>query len=252
MSIEAECPACKHNFIRPDGLAGKQEKCPQCRHVFRLPTRQTEKPRSGPSPALAPPSLRGQRAPGSGGRSPRSIANALVLVLPPALDNARSVQSMAKALGFSEGVVRVFRGPAEVTRGRAEALLCRMDGEDGTSLLDSPFRFGTDLQNGERYGYIIVGSKAPPGQKGDKEASQFSQQLSVGMTMKEVQEILGPPSYQLGDGNALGMYGKVSVIRSPDTPSSMGQKSYVTWRKPEGYYQLVFVGDRLVEIHSTP
>jgi len=70
--------------------------------------------------------------------------------------------------------------------------------------------------------------------------------------MKEVQKILGPPSYQLGAAEALGMYGKVSVIRSAGTPSSKSQKSYVTWKKPEGYYQLIFVGDQLVEIHSTP
>ena len=84
----------------------------------------------------------------------------LVLILPPALDNPRSVQSLALKLGFSGKQVRVLHGPAEVTRGRAEALLCRMDGENGTRLLDSPFRFGSDLQNGEKYGYIIVGPGA--------------------------------------------------------------------------------------------
>jgi hypothetical protein len=42
VSVGAKCPGCGHEFIRPNGLAGKLEKCPQCRHVFRLPAASPE------------------------------------------------------------------------------------------------------------------------------------------------------------------------------------------------------------------
>jgi hypothetical protein len=42
VSVGAKCPHCGHEFIRPNGLAGKLEKCPQCRHVFRLPAASPE------------------------------------------------------------------------------------------------------------------------------------------------------------------------------------------------------------------
>ena len=228
MSVQAECPACKHTFIRPDGLAGKLEKCPQCRHVFRLPMVQMQNPPSTQlkpvSPTASTPNKPSQVDSKTSAKPPVPIgsgyvkARALVLILTPALDNAASVQSVAKQLAFSGGMVQVFNGPVEITRGRAAALLDRMDAEKGTNLLSCPFRYGTGVLSGQRYGYIIVGSTTPPSRKGNQEANQFSRQLKVGMTMKEVQEILGPPSFQLGGGEALGMYGKVSVIRSVGAP----------------------------------
>ncbi len=44
MSVQAECPSCKHVFVRPDSLAGKLEKCPCCRSVLRLPLRSQPSP----------------------------------------------------------------------------------------------------------------------------------------------------------------------------------------------------------------
>jgi hypothetical protein len=80
--------------------------------------------------------------------------------------------------------------------------------------------------------------------------SELSQKLRVGMKMNEVEQILGPPWGQLGGGDILGMFGGVSG--SARAISSMSQKRYVVWRKPDGEYRLVFVGDELVEICSTP
>lgn len=80
--------------------------------------------------------------------------------------------------------------------------------------------------------------------------SEKSEKLRVGMTMDEVCNILGPPSSQLGGGDLLGMFGSVSGSRS--AISSASQRRYVVWRTPEGEYKLVFVGDQLVDIYSTP
>ena len=80
--------------------------------------------------------------------------------------------------------------------------------------------------------------------------SELSDKLRVGMSMHEVEAILGPPSSQMGGGDLLGMFGKVSG--SARAISSISQKRYVVWRRPEGEYQLVFVGDTLESIHSVP
>ena len=80
--------------------------------------------------------------------------------------------------------------------------------------------------------------------------SEWSDKLRVGMTLSEVQEILGPPSSQLGGGDLLGMFAQVSG--SARAISSIGRKRYIVWRRPEGEYQLVFSGDTLDEVHSAP
>ena len=80
--------------------------------------------------------------------------------------------------------------------------------------------------------------------------SELSKKLRVGMTLDAVKEILGPPSSQLGGGDVLGMFANVSG--SARAISSMSQKRYVVWRRPEGEYQLVFVGDTLESLHSVP
>jgi len=80
--------------------------------------------------------------------------------------------------------------------------------------------------------------------------SPLSQELHVGMTMGQVQGILGPPSAQLGGGALLGMFGNVSG--STRATSSISQRLFVLWQKPEGEFKLVFVGDKLAEIVSAP
>ena len=80
--------------------------------------------------------------------------------------------------------------------------------------------------------------------------SELSEKLRVGMKMSEVEGILGPPSNQLKGGTLVGMFG--SVAGPANAISSISQRRYVVWRKPEGEYKLVFVGDELVDIYSTP
>lgn len=76
------------------------------------------------------------------------------------------------------------------------------------------------------------------------------QKLRVGMKLSDVEGILGPPSSQLGGGSLLALVGSVSA--SPSATSSVSHRRYVVWRKQEGEYKLVFVGDELVDIYSTP
>jgi hypothetical protein len=80
--------------------------------------------------------------------------------------------------------------------------------------------------------------------------SELSQKLRVGMTLAEAEAILGPPSSQMGGGDILGMFANVSG--SARAISSMSRKRYIVWRRPEGEYQLVFVGNTLGSLHSTP
>ena len=82
------------------------------------------------------------------------------------------------------------------------------------------------------------------------ELRELKQKISVGMSLYEVEELLGPPSSGRSGGDLLGMLGSVSG--SSDAISSVSQRQYYVWRRPEGEWQLVFGGQKLVNIHSTP
>lgn len=97
---------------------------------------------------------------------------------------------------------------------------------------------------------FATASGEKPGRKGEEAMSELSQKLRVGMKMSEVKKMLGSPSSQLGGDSLFGMFGKVSG--SAHAISSVSQRRYVIWRKPEGEYKLVFIGNKLTDIHSTP
>ena len=80
----------------------------------------------------------------------------LLLILPPDIGDAEIVRSAAAEAGFSGGDVRVFHGPSEITRGRAEALLARVDTEHGTNFLSRPFRIGTGIAQGHSFAFVAV------------------------------------------------------------------------------------------------
>jgi len=74
------------------------------------------------------------------------------------------------------------------------------------------------------------------------------------MSMAEVVRLLGSPSDHTTGAKAMAtLFGPgTSVGGSFDALSSFSQQRFVVWRRREGEYRLVFIGDRLVEIHGTP
>ena len=87
-------------------------------------------------------------------------------------------------------------------------------------------------------------------QRRAQETRELRHKIHVGMSLTEVERLLGPPSSSLGGGALLGMFGSVSG--SASAISSVSQRQFYVWRRPEGEWKLVFVGDRLTDVHSTP
>jgi len=83
---------------------------------------------------------------------------------------------------------------------------------------------------------------------------RLQERLHVGMHMREVEKLLGPPSAQTTGADALGsLFGaSTSIGGSARSLSSFTQQRFAVWRRPEGEYRLVFEGDRLVQIHKIP
>lgn len=83
-----------------------------------------------------------------------------------------------------------------------------------------------------------------------QEVIELRRKIQAGMKLDEVIAILGPPSSQFGGDAVLGVFGNVSG--SASAISSVSQRQYYVWRRPEGEWQLVFVGNKLDNIHSRP
>lgn len=83
-----------------------------------------------------------------------------------------------------------------------------------------------------------------------KETSELRHRIHAGMSLAEVEKLLGPPSSHLGGGALLGMFGSVSG--SASAISSVSQRQFYVWRRPEGEWKLVFVGDKLTDVYSAP
>jgi len=56
-------------------------------------------------------------------------------------------------------------------------------------------------------------------------------------------------SAQLGGDS---IFGALTGQSTSAAPGSIRQQRYAMWNRPEGNYNLIFVGDELVEIHSMP
>lgn len=80
--------------------------------------------------------------------------------------------------------------------------------------------------------------------------NELSKQLRLGMSLNEVENILGPHSSQTTAGEVMGMFANVAGFANSN--SSLSNKKYITWRRPEGNYELVFSGDVLVNLYSVP
>jgi len=96
----------------------------------------------------------------------------------------------------------------------------------------------------------ILDDMARKKEEEERRKSELRQQVRVGMSLDEVIDVLGEPSAHLGGGALLGLFGSVSG--SASAISSISQKEYYTWRRPEGEWRLIFVGEKLVEVNSTP
>lgn len=79
---------------------------------------------------------------------------------------------------------------------------------------------------------------------------EIIKKLRVGKSLNEIIAVLGPPSKQFSGGSVLSRFGSVSG--SASSISSISERQYYVWNRPEGQWQLVFVGDKLDKIHSTP
>ncbi len=74
--------------------------------------------------------------------------------------------------------------------------------------------------------------------------------LRVGMTMKELVDILGNPSGTNPGSEMLGP--NVIFGGSQHELESLKRTLYAVWHRPEGVYMLVLLDNRLKEIHSAP
>jgi len=74
--------------------------------------------------------------------------------------------------------------------------------------------------------------------------------ITVGMTMEEVTRLLGAPSRKMGGGNLLSMFENVSG--SASAISRMSSRTFCVYDHPAGKYELVFMGGRVIEVHSQP
>jgi hypothetical protein len=87
-----------------------------------------------------------------------------------------------------------------------------------------------------------------------EEAKRIRQELRVGMTMDELVELLGPPKRARSGAELLGTFRNVSIMTSDAAGafSRLGGRRYCVWERPEGRYQLIVEGGKLVKIHSRP
>jgi len=90
--------------------------------------------------------------------------------------------------------------------------------------------------------------------RGHEEARGIQRQLRVGMSMAEVIELLGQPNSGRSGAELLGAFGDTSIVSADPSRllSRLGGRRYCVWERPEGRYQLIVEGDRLVQIYSCP
>jgi hypothetical protein len=105
-------------------------------------------------------------------------------------------------------------------------------------------------EKAERENQALEEQKRSERARDQEKAKELRGRICVGMTREDVTSVLGQPTSALGGGAMLGMFG--SATGSANAISSLSQKTYCVWRRPEGEWKLVFAGDRLTDIYQTP
>ncbi|HUT34082.1 MAG TPA: hypothetical protein VNE39_11410 [Planctomycetota bacterium] len=84
----------------------------------------------------------------------------------------------------------------------------------------------------------------------EAEVTALRARIHVGMSVAQVEEVLGPHSGALAGGALLGLFG--SVAGTAGAMSAAGRRKYYVWTRPEGEWKLIFEAGQLVDVYSAP
>ena len=79
------------------------------------------------------------------------------------------------------------------------------------------------------------------------ERNQFRDQLKVGMSMTEIEEVLGPCTSSISGAGAIGALGG-AVVMTGGAGGAL-RKEYCVWDRPEGRYELTLEAGKLADVH---